>query len=348
MPRLYPSRWLPLAAVLLLAGCERDEIRTYTVPKPPPPRLPAAKVRLLGGIFTHGKEQWFFKLVGPVDEIGKYADDFDRFLLSIRFSDKADRPIDWTLPAGWAWEKSKPGGLRWATVFPAGKGKSPELTVSRFDRISSILDNVNRWARQDVGRMELTDEAIGEVTKEIQAGPHEGIRVDMTGPGAKKGAHPPMMGGGPAPPPPPAAGKAITYATPKTWKETGPRGGFVPVYMAFDVGGKSAEMQITILGAQIGDPLENYNRWRSQVGLGPVRQIDPPPIKVKVGDLPGELFDLTGPGGPSQKRMLLVVVKRQQQTWFFKLIGDAEVVGKNRTEFDSFLQSIKFTGAADE
>jgi hypothetical protein len=46
--------------------------------------------------------------------------------------------------------------------------------------------------------------------------------------------------------------------------------------------------------------------------------------------------------------MLLVVVKRNQQTWYFKLFGDLEVVGKNRQEFESFVQSVKFTGGGDE
>ena len=86
MPRLYSPRWLLLAVPLFLAGCERDEIRTYTVPKPPPPPAPVAKVRLLGGIFTHGRDQWFFKLTGPIEDITPLVDDFDKFLLSVRFS----------------------------------------------------------------------------------------------------------------------------------------------------------------------------------------------------------------------------------------------------------------------
>lgn len=337
----------PLLAVALLAlaGCERDEIRTYTVPKPPPAPVVTPKVRLLGGIFARGQEQWFFKLAGPVEEVGKLAGDFEKFLGSVRFSDKADAPIEWKLPPGWEWEKAAAGSLRYATIFPSGKGKKPELTVSRFDRVSSVIDNVNRWARQDLGRPPLDDDDLAEVVKTVEAGPVKGTMVNLTGPGPRE--HPPMAGGrpeggGPRKPRP----LPISYTTPAGWVETGPRGGFVPILTAFDVGGKAAELQVTQLGGMTGEPLANLNRWRGQVGLPPVEKIDPPPASVKVDGESGQYFDLGG--GSAKKRMLLVVVKRQQQTWYIKLFGDADVVGKNRREFESFVQSVKFTGGADE
>lgn len=345
MNRRHCPHLLAVAFVALaFAGCERDEIRTYTVPKPPPPPVVTPKVRLLAGIFVHGKEQWFFKLGGPVEEVGKLAGEFEKFLLSLRFSDKGDAPIDWKLPVGWEWEKSAQGGLRYATVFPAGKGKKPELTVSRFDRISPVLDNVNRWAKQDLGRPPLDEDDLAEFTKTIEAGPAKGLLVNLTGPGPKPGGHPPMMGGGDATPRKPRP-LPISYATPKGWVETGPRGGFVPILTAFDVGGKAAELQVTTLGAMTGDNLANVNRWRGQVGLPPVEKVDPP-AAVKVDGEPGQYFDLAGQ--EAKKRMLLVVVKRNQQTWYFKLFGDLQVVGKNRPEFESFVQSVKFTGGGDE
>ena len=46
--------------------------------------------------------------------------------------------------------------------------------------------------------------------------------------------------------------------------------------------------------------------------------------------------------------MLLTTVEHGGQMWYFKLLGSAEVVGKNKSKYESFVQSVKFTGAADE
>ncbi len=47
--------------------------------------------------------------------------------------------------------------------------------------------------------------------------------------------------------------------------------------------------------------------------------------------------------GQPQVRMIVAMVPHAERTWFFKLLGPAEVVGEHKDEFDRFLQSVHFT-----
>ena len=55
-------------------------------------------MRLLGAIVPHGERTWFFKLLGPAPAVGEQKETFDRFLASVQFPDKGERPITWTVP----------------------------------------------------------------------------------------------------------------------------------------------------------------------------------------------------------------------------------------------------------
>jgi hypothetical protein len=348
MPSLSPVRCLALLAVglVLVAGCERDQVRTYTVPKPPADTS-EPKVRLLAAVLENGPEQWFFKLVGPIDVVGAHGKEFAAFVESVRFTGNAGQPVDWTVPAGW--DRGPAGELRYATFYPAGKGKPPELTVFKFDRVSPLLANVARWCDRDLGRRPPREAELPQFTRPFKAGKHTGTLVDMTGPGPKKGAHPPMG----APPVRTQDQPPIKYVKPDGWTDTGARGGFVPVLASFRVreGNQPPEVTVLPLGSMTGGLLDNVNRWRGQVRLEPITQAQldkDPPRSVKVDELEGQYFDFLGPAGLAQTRMLLVTVKRGEQTWYFKMLGPADVVARNKSKFESFVQSVKFTGAADE
>jgi hypothetical protein len=347
-----PQRTLPRIVALLAtglfvsAGCQRDEIQTYTVPKPAADTAPP-KVRLLAAVLENGKDQWFFKLVGPVEAVGQHGNDFAKFVESVRFTGKAKPPIEWTVPAGWV--KGPEKEPRYATFFPAGEGKAPEVTVSKLGKRSSLHANVVRWCQLDLGRKPPREGELAQFTKSFKAGKHTGTLVDMTGPGPKKGQAPPMADS----PVRPGRSPTIKYEKPEGWTDTGARGGIVTVLASFRVAdsGQSAEVTVLPLSGQTGGLLANINRWREQVGLGEITQAQfdrDPPRSVKVAELPGQYYDFTGPAGAAQKRMLLVTVKRGEQTWYFKMVGPAGVVGKNKSKFESFVQSVKFTGAEDE
>src|SRR5215472_11550644 len=106
----------------ILAGCKEETISRYQVPKPPPQRL-------LGAIIPHGRQTWFFKLVGPQPVVDKHAEEFKEFINSVRFPDKGKEPIIWTVPQEGGWREEAGSGHRYVT-FKLGPTDAPlELTV---------------------------------------------------------------------------------------------------------------------------------------------------------------------------------------------------------------------------
>ena len=95
-----------------------------------------------------------------------------------------------------------------------------------------------------------------------------------------------------------------------------------------------------------GGLLANVNRWRSQLGLGPVAEADLP-SQVQSLDLPGgkaSLADISGQDAETgqKARLLAAVVSRPGGTWFYKLMGDAPVVQQEKDAFLKFVQSVKY------
>lgn len=158
--------------------------------------------RMLAAVLTRGNQAWFFKLTGPGDTIAAQKENFEKFILSVRFEQSpagvADAPaqpagagpvagadgqaplpdghppltvIDpgaasgiaaWKPPADWQRDADKP--MRVATFRVAASGV--ELIISRFAAggFGSPLDNINRW-RAQVGLPPINDEAAEPSTK---------------------------------------------------------------------------------------------------------------------------------------------------------------------------------------
>ena len=102
-----------------------------------------------------------------------------------------------------------------------------------------------------------------------------------------------------------------------------------------------------VFPAQFGDWSWNVNRWRAEVGLKQVGAAEARKAKEKTLTAAGvasPYLDLKG----DERRSLVVVLTKGEKAWFFKLVGDKGVVGDNKSKFESFVKSVKFTGAADE
>lgn len=180
---------------LLLAGCREEEgIKAYTQHRPlkppgiePAPQAqPEAKVRLLAAILPQGDQAWFFKLAGPIPAVAEQEVKFDEFLRSIRFP--GNKKIAWQLPEGWREEPGK--GMRYATLRMGPADAPLELSVSLAS--GSLVDNVNRWRRLDVGLPDLKKGELGKVVREVKTEAGVLQRVDMSGPGGKGGMKPPF------------------------------------------------------------------------------------------------------------------------------------------------------------
>lgn len=145
-----------------------------------------------------------------------------------------------------------------------------------------------------------------------------------------------------APPPAsPARGAPAWGPLPDDWSvDAAPR----PMSVASMTVAGDASLTITPLpGSQ--DALANVNRWRRQLGLGPLETIEQAsPVSVEMAGHPAVIVDLAGGG----RRTIAATSVRDGVTWFYKLTGPDEVVARQRDAFESFVRSIRFDGGPRE
>jgi len=231
--------------------------------------------------------------------------------------------------------------LRFATIHTGPKGKAPELTVSALQgaQAGSPPANVRRWRVQlglkdNLGELDLEDFYRDETVGGLPA-----IVVDMIGPGSAEKMRP-MEEPGPA-------GPAFKFEAPKGWKEVPPNQ-FSSLSFLIVEKDKKAIVTVSELQGDGGGLLENVNRWRKQVGLGPIdaTQADALP-EIVIDSLKAKLVDVTGTGPnvpPERNRILGAVLLRANQAVFFKLTGPRDFVGQQQSAFETFLKSIRFGG----
>ena len=163
-------------------------------------------------------------------------------------------------------------------------------------------------------------------------------------------SHPPMDGGnmmGQAPTAAASSQPKPNWQVPSGWKEI-PGGPFlVAKYLVAGTANAQANVNVSMSSNDGGGLLANVNRWRtSQLGLGPVTEADLPK-DIQAIDLPAgkaSLVDLTGQDAKTgQKAQLLaVILPRPGETWFYKLMGNPEVVQQEKDAFLKFVQSAKY------
>ena len=133
---------------------------------------------MLGAIILRDDQAWFFKAVGPDEEMNKHKDAFCALVESLRFAE--DEPA-WDLPDDW---RQKPGsGMRFATIEFGPENEPTELSVIPMgipggDEAKCILMNVNRW-RGQMGLEPLTADQIDEQTQEIPLEGMTAVLIDL-------------------------------------------------------------------------------------------------------------------------------------------------------------------------
>jgi hypothetical protein len=295
---------------------------------------------LIAAIVPHSERTWFFVLKGPVPAVEEQKEAFDRLLASVRFTSQAGAAVDWTTPEGW---KREPGsGMRYATLRPEGKDRSAEVTVTALGReAADVLPNVNRW-RGQIGLGPVSEAELAKVSTPGKVGDAPATVVDMTGPGGSAAPSRPL-----APPAPAAeAHPSLRYAKPAGWTESANRGMMSLATFEARDGDKVAKVTVIPLAGQAGGLVANVNRWRGQIGLGPAseEEIRKDLRTLDVAGVSASYVDLTGPetAGAPRKRILAVSVPRGPQTWFLKMEGPADLVGREKPAFEAFARSVQF------
>jgi hypothetical protein len=118
-----------LLALATVAGCGRDDVTHFRVPKETPAPSPAMPAAMTGGEAPKG------------------------------------RGLRWTLPQGWT--ESAGGAMRFATLKPPVQGKIDASVVVLPGPAGGELANVNRW-RGQIGLPALDEPALARARKVLE------------------------------------------------------------------------------------------------------------------------------------------------------------------------------------
>lgn len=143
----------------------------------------------------------------------------------------------------------------------------------------------------------------------------------------------------------------LHWTTPTGWQEQPAGNVRIGSFVITTQDGRKADMGITQFPGDVGGDLANVNRWRGQLQLGPIPEADLAKT-ISTTSVPSgtySLVDLTSDQpiieGKYRGRIVGAWLKTPERTWFFKLSGEADLVGQNREPFLEFLKSVQFEAA---
>lgn len=372
----YYTRLCLAIGLLPAAAWSSDSIRTYSVPKEQPLKLP-----VMGA------------MAAPAAA--------------------AASPLTWTTPKDW---REKPASAMRLGQFavPGPGGATAELSVTAFPGdVGGELANVNRW-RGEVGLTPVAQADV--VSEPASIGPERGKLYEFDGAAqstlvawefkdgtsyffklrgdkaAVSGAKPAMIeflksvkfqsapsmvasasigepgvanphasmpgmdaaSGLPAGHPavdsaaaPSAApgGSQPVLQTPADWKEQPASAMIVKSFAVSDEKAGKAAITITTFPGQVGGALANVNRWRAQVGLAAITETELPAATktVDVAGGKGTLVDLTGKDAADKPvRLVAIMAPRDGAVWFFKMLGDGPVVERETPCLVELVRTARF------
>lgn len=141
-----------------------------------------------------------------------------------------------------------------------------------------------------------------------------------------------------APVPPPSSEKPqIKWDVPSTWSSA-PASAMRYASFASEKNGEKADISVVTFAGDGGSDADNINRWRQQIGLGPVDSVDAIIVPLHAGDLHFSTVDIAG----TTARLLAGWTRHEGRTWFFKMTGPPAIVEQEKPKFRVFLQSVRF------
>ncbi len=139
---------------------------------------------------------------------------------------------------------------------------------------------------------------------------------------------------------------APKWNAPAQWVETPPR---AMIFKSFSIAGDAngkAEVTVSFFPGAVGGILANVNRWRGQLGQSPVEadQLAGVTQTLQTAGGPATVVDFTGTDAKTGQpaRMVAAIVPHGGKTWFYKLIGEGAVVGKQKDSFVNFVKTADY------
>jgi hypothetical protein len=144
------------------------------------------------------------------------------------------------------------------------------------------------------------------------------------------------------------AGDKPTWTIPAGWREGQLAQFLVAKFVIQGTGDATAAVNVSQLDGNGGGLLPNINRWRGQLGQTPLTEDDISKLAtVDISGVKATVADITGTDARAGKpaRLVGVVLPLNGQTWFYKLMGDPDLVAQQKDALVQFIQSAKYPAA---
>lgn len=356
-------------------GCGRDDVRTYRVPKETPQQLvqaqnlPAGHPDISGpangpGAHTKAPPGWEEAPLGQMrvasyrvkGKDGRMAD-----ISVVPLGGMAGRDIDnvnrWRGQIGLApVAEAELGKLSESIKIGEQDGKLYEMAgqnAGSGEATRMLAAMVRRgdtaWFFKMVGDDALVAEqksAFIDYLKSFSfSGNEDNSPAGEVTPNALPPSHPPIGNISSAAPPGSNEGKP-QWQVPPSWKEIDGGGFLVAKFIVNGSDNSQAAVNVSSSAGDGGGVSANVNRWRGQLGLNPLSQgdVDKQVTSVDIDGGKAMLVDMTGTDAKSgaKARLIAAIVPRTQQTWFYKLMGPAQLVEQHKDAFTKFVQGVKY------
>jgi hypothetical protein len=136
---------------------------------------------------------------------------------------------------------------------------------------------------------------------------------------------------------------------PEGWQEQVPSSMRVASFLVRAENQGQADISVIKLSGMAGGVLSNVNRWRSQLGLEPVeeQELEKLLLVKELNGTKATFVELAGrsveTGDPA--RLLAGIVPRGGSTWFYRMLGDDQLVARQKDAFIHFVETAQYPHA---
>jgi len=139
------------------------------------------------------------------------------------------------------------------------------------------------------------------------------------------------------------------WTIPSGWQSIPPAQFLLAEFSISGPAGTQAEVNVAALDGEGGGLLPNVNRWRGQLGLDTLNETDLAQIAHSLNVPAGKaiMVDFTGVNAKTNTptQLIGVIVSQNNRTWFYKLMGDKQIVTQQKNAFTKFIQSANYPNA---
>ncbi len=141
------------------------------------------------------------------------------------------------------------------------------------------------------------------------------------------------------------AGAIVRWKAPNGWEEQPATGFRKGSFIVRDPDGRTADISVVSFPESAGGLLANVNRWRAQLKLAPVNEIDQSITPLSVDGHQIFFVDMVSEqpvlDGGLKSRVLGGILATGSETWFFKMSGEDKLVASQRDAFRQFLETLE-------